>query len=53
MTKPLRIGLIMQGGRGWIGGTEYIKNIVSALASLPTEVRSTFELCLICSKSLD
>ncbi len=53
MTKPLRIGLIMQGGRGWMGGTEYIKNIVSALASLPTEVRSTFELCLICSKSLD
>ena len=53
MTKPLRIGLIMQGAYGWIGGTEYIKNIVFALASLPPDVRSTFEICLICSKSLD
>ena len=53
MTKPLRIGLIMQGGRGWVGGIEYIKNIILALGSLPTEVRSTFELCLICSQSLD
>lgn len=53
MTKPLRIGLIMQGGRGWVGGTEYIKNIICALASLPTDVRSTFEVCLICSDSLN
>jgi glycosyltransferase involved in cell wall biosynthesis len=53
MTKPLRIGLIMQGGRSWLGGTEYIKNIVFALASLPPEVRSTFEVCLICNQSLD
>jgi len=43
----------MQGGRNWMGGVEYIKNIVLALASLPDEVRSTFELCLICSKSLN
>jgi glycosyltransferase involved in cell wall biosynthesis len=53
MTKPLRIGLIMQGGRGWLGGTEYIKNIIFALASLPPDVRSTFEVYLICSQSLD
>lgn len=53
MVKPLRIGLLMQGGHGWIGGTEYINNIVLALASLPAEVRSTFELCLICSQSLE
>ncbi|HEY9632643.1 MAG TPA: glycosyltransferase family 1 protein [Coleofasciculaceae cyanobacterium] len=53
MTKPLRIGLIMQGDRNWIGGTQYIKNIILALGSLPEEVRSTFELCLITSKSLD
>lgn len=52
MTKPLRIGLIMQGGRGWIGGTEYIKNIIFALSSLPVEVRATFEVCLICSEPL-
>jgi glycosyltransferase involved in cell wall biosynthesis len=53
MKKPLRIGLIMQGDRGWIGGVQYINNIVLALATLPPEVRSTFELCLIASKSLD
>lgn len=53
MTKKLRIGLIMQGGKDWIGGTQYIKNIIYALASLPQDVRETFEICLICSKSFD
>lgn len=52
MKKPLRIGLIMQGGGNWLGGIEYIKNIIFALASLPPEVRSTFEVCLICSNQL-
>ncbi|MDB9521186.1 glycosyltransferase [Dolichospermum circinale CS-1225] len=47
MNKPLKIGLLMQGGRSWIGGTEYIKNIIFALSSLPHEVRSTFELSLL------
>src|SRR6476469_6384460 len=47
MKKKLRIGLILQGGQGWIGGTEYIKNIVFALASLPAEERSTLEICLV------
>ncbi|MEH2319926.1 glycosyltransferase [Nostoc sp.] len=47
MNQPLRIGLIMQGGRGWIGGVEYIKNIILALSSLPDEERSTFEICLL------
>ena len=45
MNKPLKIGLLMQGGRNWIGGAEYIKNIIFALSSLPHEVRSTFEIC--------
>ncbi len=53
MTKLLRIGLLMQGSRDWIGGAEYIKNLILALGSLPTEIRSTFELYLICSKSID
>ncbi len=47
MAKPLRIGLIMHGGRSWIGGSEYIKNIILALSRLPTDVRSTFEICLL------
>jgi glycosyltransferase involved in cell wall biosynthesis len=37
----------MQGGRGWIGGAEYIKNLILALSSLPDEERSTFEICLL------
>jgi glycosyltransferase involved in cell wall biosynthesis len=53
MTKPLRICLIMQGGKDWMGGTEYIKNIILALGILPSNIRSTFELCLICSESVD
>jgi glycosyltransferase involved in cell wall biosynthesis len=53
MMKPLRIALIVQGDHGWMGGTEYTKNLILALGSLPSEVRATFELCLICSKSID
>lgn len=53
MTKPLRIGLLMQGSHNWVGGAEYIKNLILALGSLPTEIRSTFKLYLICSKSID
>ena len=51
MTKLLRIGVIMISGKGWIGGSEYIKNIILALSSLPHEVRKTFEICLVFSKS--
>ena len=51
MTKLLRIGIIMISGKGWIGGSEYIKNIILALSSLPHEVRKTFEICLVFSKS--
>jgi glycosyltransferase involved in cell wall biosynthesis len=47
MTK---IGLLMQGGRGWIGGAEYIKNIVLALASLPNEIRQTFDVSIVGSE---
>lgn len=53
MNKVLRIGLVMQGGHYWMGGTEYIKNIISALASLPEDERLTFELSLICSQDFD
>jgi glycosyltransferase involved in cell wall biosynthesis len=48
-----RIGLVMQGGSNWIGGVEYIKNIVFALATLPVEVRNKLEICIICEKSID
>lgn len=53
MNKPLKICLIMQGGLGWIAGIEYIKNIALALGSLPDNVRSTFELSLVCSQKVN
>ena len=53
MTNKLKIALFMQGGRGWLGGVEYIKNLIFALGSLPGEVRSTFEVHLISDEPLD
>ena len=54
MTKPLRIGLIMLGGKEWIGGAEYIKNIILALSSLSPDAKKSFEIFLIySSKSID
>lgn len=53
MNNPLRIGLIMQGGRTWAGGSEYIKNIILSLANLSAEIRSTFELHLVCSQNTE
>lgn len=51
MTKPIRIALVMHGGLGWLGGQEYIRNIILALASLPRELKDTFELSLLASHS--
>jgi glycosyltransferase involved in cell wall biosynthesis len=53
MSKPMRIGLVMQGGTNWIGGIEYIKNIVFALSTLPPVVKAKFEIYLICDPDLD
>ncbi len=53
MSRPQRIGLIMQGGSGWIGGSEYISNLVLAWATLPAETRARFDLCLISKAPLD
>ncbi|MDZ7960401.1 MAG: glycosyltransferase [Aulosira sp. DedQUE10] len=46
MSKPLRICLILQGSFGHVGGLEYTTNIILALGSLPSEVRSKLEICL-------
>jgi glycosyltransferase involved in cell wall biosynthesis len=51
--KKLKIALIMQGDRGWMGGVEYIKNLILALGSLPKEIRLTFEVHLISREPLD
>lgn len=49
----LKICLVQQGANDWLGGVEYINNLVLALASLPPEVRSTYELCLLCNNTRD
>jgi glycosyltransferase involved in cell wall biosynthesis len=44
----------MLSGKEWIGGAEYIKNIILALSSLSSDVKQTFEISLIYrTKSID
>ncbi len=50
----MRIALMMQGnGTSWIGGTEYIRNLVVSCGNLPPEERLDVELLLICDESFD
>jgi glycosyltransferase involved in cell wall biosynthesis len=53
MNKPLKIALIMQGSRDWMGGVEYIKNIIFALRSLPVEVQKKFNVYLVCNGTVE
>lgn len=53
MSKPFRICVIMQWHSSWMGGTEYTRNIIRALATLPRDTRSTFELDLIVGQHTD
>jgi glycosyltransferase involved in cell wall biosynthesis len=48
-----RIGLILEWSRGWIGGVDYLRNLVLALSSLPEAERRGFELTLIHDPPLD
>lgn len=52
MKTKLKIALIMRGGQAWMGGFEYIKNLILALGSLSEKKRSTFEIHLITSEPL-
>ncbi len=51
--SKLRIAIAMQGGTAWIGGTEYVKNLILACGRLPEEERADVELGLISSQPLD
>src|SRR5262249_28977072 len=44
MGSRIRIGLILQGSLGWVGGAEYCKNLLKALYRLPRSIQQTFEL---------
>lgn len=53
VTAPLHIGLIMQGGAGWMGGAEYIKNLAQALHSVSAAGPEPFRVSLISGHPLD
>jgi glycosyltransferase involved in cell wall biosynthesis len=53
MSNPRRIGLINQGGADWIGGSEYIRNLILALGQLPEEERAGFEFHLISGQAVE
>ncbi len=44
MATKVRIALILQGSKDWLGGAEYSKNLLKALYRLPAERQATFEL---------
>ena len=47
MSGKFQIGLIARGNDGWLGGSQYIKNIVFALSSLDERLRDKLELSVI------
>lgn len=49
----MHIGLIMQGGRSWLGGVDYIKNLILALGNLPPEERAGFKVTLLSDGLID
>jgi glycosyltransferase involved in cell wall biosynthesis len=51
--RKLRIAIPLQGGTAWIGGTEYVKNLILACGRLPEEERGDLELALISSQPLE
>lgn len=53
MSRPLQIGLVMQGGTGWMGGSEYIKNLAQAVTAAARADGTPIKLTLITGHSLD
>ena len=53
MKKPIHIGLIMQGGTGWMGGSEYIKNLAYALSTVGRAHQGSVEVSLITGQALE
>ena len=47
MNKTIHIGLLLQGGRGWLGGFEYIKSILIAIGAVPKDLRADFRVTLV------
>lgn len=47
----MHIGLYMIGDEGWIGGVNYIQNLVKSLSCLPPTERGRFKLSLVADPS--
>jgi len=47
MSSSLRLGIVLKGGIGWIGGQEYIKNLVITMDRLAQEKGIKLDLSLI------
>jgi len=43
----------MQGGRSWLGGVDYIRNLILALGHLSLEERASFKLTLLSDGPID
>jgi glycosyltransferase involved in cell wall biosynthesis len=50
MKPPFRLLLLMRGGVEWVGGAEYIRNLVLALEGLPEVRAGEVELNLLASR---
>jgi hypothetical protein len=53
MSRALQIALVMQGGTGWMGGSEYIKNLAQAAAAAAREAATVLDFTLITGHPLD
>ena len=53
MSRALQIGLVMQGGAGWMGGSEYIKNLAQAVTAAARKDGTAVALTLLTGHPLD
>lgn len=53
MAKRLTIGLVLQGGPGWVGGIEYGKNLAKALLGLAETDRADFNLAFYAPEPIE
>jgi glycosyltransferase involved in cell wall biosynthesis len=53
MKGALHLGLVMQGGAGWMGGSEYIKNLAHALRAANAEESGPCKVSLLTGHPLD
>lgn len=49
----IRVGILMQATRHWMGGVVYIQNLIKAIAALPPDITSQLELHLLISPDSD